>query len=78
MSEPSFERIGEDKGEWFERYVEVIFKFANFATERDRIFQRAVRHEIDIFAEAEFGSVAVEYVGVIKKGKPFPLFAWVL
>lgn len=56
------ERIGTESGEWFERYVEAIFKFAGFLTERDRLFPMnwGGRHEIDIFAEASFGSIAVE------------------
>jgi hypothetical protein len=47
-------RLGHESGEWFERYVEAIFKFAGFATARDHLFQRAVKHEIDIIAEADF------------------------
>ena len=77
------ERIGHESGEYFERYVEAIFKFAGFVTERDRHFhskQGAVRHEIDIIAEADFGSVAVEckdwnYMGIGQLKKELDAFA---
>jgi hypothetical protein len=77
------ERIGHESGEYFERYVEAIFKFAGFVTERDRHFharEGAVIHEIDIIAEADFGSVAVEckdwsYMGVAQLKKELDAFA---
>lgn len=55
------ERIGQASEEMFARYVEAIFKFAGFATERDRLFPTGnLRHEIDIYAESDFASVAIE------------------
>lgn len=54
------DRIGHEAGEWFERYVQDIFRFAGFKTERDRIFVQSVRHEIDVWAESEFATIAVE------------------
>jgi hypothetical protein len=58
----SFEvdRIGRQSGEWFERYVETIFGVAGFQTSRRRRITDAVTHEIDIWAESEFATVAVE------------------
>ncbi len=54
------DRIGHESGEWFERYVEDIFRFAGFITERDKLFFTAVKHEIDVWAESEFARIAVE------------------
>lgn len=54
------DRIGHEAGEWFERYVQDIFRFAGFKTERDRVFFQSVKHEIDVWAEAEFATIAVE------------------
>lgn len=54
------DRIGHESGEWFERYVQDIFRFAGFKTERDRIFVQSVKHEIDVWAESEFAAIAVE------------------
>lgn len=54
------DRIGHESGEWFERYVQDIFRFAGFKTERDRIFIQSVKHEIDVWAESEFATIAVE------------------
>lgn len=54
------ERIGHESGEWFERYVQDIFRFAGFRTERDRVFVQSVKHEIDVWAESEFAAIAVE------------------
>lgn len=54
------DRIGHESGEWFERYVQDIFRFAGFKTERDRIFIQSVKHEIDVWAESEFAAIAAE------------------
>jgi Restriction endonuclease len=54
------DRIGHESGEWFERYVQDIFRFAGFRTERDKLFFKSVKHEIDVWAETDFASVAVE------------------
>jgi hypothetical protein len=54
------DRIGHTSGEWFERYVQSIFSFAGFRTERRRRFRESVTHEIDIWAESDFGAIAVE------------------
>lgn len=55
------ERIGQESGEWFERYIETIFGSAGFLTQRDRLFPTGtVRHEIDIYAESDFAQIAVE------------------
>jgi hypothetical protein len=44
------ERLGHESGEWFERYLEVIFRHAGFQTVRDRLFFKDVKHEIDVWA----------------------------
>ena len=55
------ERIGQASEEMFARYVEAIFKFAGFATERDRLLPTGnLSHEIDIYAESDFANVAIE------------------
>ncbi len=54
------DRIGHEAGELFERYVQDIFRFAGFKTERDKMFFQSVKHEIDVWAECEFGTVMVE------------------
>lgn len=54
------ERLGHESGEWFERYLEVIFRSAGFQTERDRLFFKDVKHEIDVWASSEFANIAVE------------------
>jgi hypothetical protein len=54
------DRIGHESGEWFERYVQDIFRFAGFKTQRDRMFFQSVKHEIDVWAESEFVTIAVE------------------
>jgi Restriction endonuclease len=54
------DRIGHESGEWFERYVEDVFRFAGFQTHRDRLFFKSVKHEIDVWAESEFATIAVE------------------
>lgn len=54
------DRIGHESGEWFERYVQDIFRFAGFKTERDRIFRHTVKHEIDVWATSDFAEIAVE------------------
>lgn len=54
------DRIGHEAGEWFERYVQDIFRFAGFKTQRDRMFFQFVKHEIDVWAESEFATIAVE------------------
>jgi hypothetical protein len=54
------DRIGHESGEWFERYVQDIFRFAGFKTERDRVFVQSVKHEIDVWAESEFAAIAAE------------------
>jgi hypothetical protein len=54
------DRIGHESGEWFERYVQDIFRFAGFKTERDKIFPQTVKHEIDVWATSEFAEIAVE------------------
>jgi hypothetical protein len=54
------DRIGHESGEWFERYVQDIFRFAGFRTERDKIFFKTVKHEIDVWAASEFAEIAVE------------------
>jgi Restriction endonuclease len=79
-SGPPAERIGEEKGEYFERTLEDIFKFAGFQTQRDKIFPLTVRHEIDVWAEAEFGAIAVEckdwrYMSIADLKKELDAFA---
>jgi hypothetical protein len=54
------DRIGHESGEWFERYVQDIFRFAGFKTERDKLFFQTVKHEIDVWATSDFAEVAVE------------------
>ena len=69
------ERIGQEAGEMFERYIEAIFRFAGFVTERDRLFPTGtVKHEIDIYAESNFANVSIECkdwqyidIGTLKK-----------
>ncbi|MEO9319219.1 MAG: restriction endonuclease [Nitrososphaera sp.] len=53
-------KIGDESGEWFERYVQSIFRYAGFRTERRKRFFHTVKHEIDVWAESEFAIVAVE------------------
>ncbi len=52
--------IGQEAGEYFERILELIFKAAGFATERDKHFPGALRHEVDVWAVSSFGNIAVE------------------
>jgi hypothetical protein len=54
------DRIGHKAGSWFEAYVQDIFRFAGFKTERNRIFHQTVKHEIDVWASSEFADIAVE------------------
>jgi len=54
------QRIGRNPGDWFELHLEAIFKAAGFQTKRDILFNHSVRHEIDIFAESKFASIAIE------------------
>jgi hypothetical protein len=56
----SGDRIGNKAGSMFEAYVQDIFRFAGFKTERNRIFRQTVKHEIDVWASSEFAEIAVE------------------
>jgi len=56
-------RMGGEKGEWLERYVQKIFDVAGFETERDSIVPASAgsaKHEIDVLAKAPEGNIAVE------------------
>jgi len=54
------DRLGHKAGSMFEMYVQDIFRFAGFKTERNRIFHQTVKHEIDVWASSEFAEIAVE------------------
>ncbi|MEM2058357.1 MAG: zinc ribbon domain-containing protein [Thermoproteota archaeon] len=57
------DRMGGEKGEWLERYVQKIFDAAGFETERDKIVPASVgsaKHEIDVLAKSPEGNIVVE------------------
>jgi|YelNatPaOPRAMG01_1025707.scaffolds.fasta_scaffold58880_2 hypothetical protein len=56
-------RVGDEKGEWLERYVQQIFDAAGFETERDMIVPASTgsaKHEIDVLAGSSEGNIVVE------------------